>query len=139
MVTVTCNGCFDGLHSGHMFFLGYCAAHGDRLIVGVNDDAYIRRHKRTHPFCSETQRREQLMRLCVVHEVRIFAESDPSAFIRDIRPDVHCISEEYRERAPELLVCQELGVRTVFVPRVGAWSTSGNHSTSDAHLPLPRT
>ena len=46
---VTCNGCFDSLHLGHLFYLGFCAgvanAHSSTLVVGVNDDHHIEKVK----------------------------------------------------------------------------------------------
>lgn len=40
------NGCFDGLHEGHKFFLRECLLHCDKLIVLVNDDIWMRRFKK---------------------------------------------------------------------------------------------
>jgi bifunctional ADP-heptose synthase (sugar kinase/adenylyltransferase) len=37
------NGVFDILHVGHVDYLTRAKALGDRLIVGVNDDASVRR------------------------------------------------------------------------------------------------
>ena len=42
---VTCNGAFDGLHPGHLFYLGFCRGQGDELVVGINGDDYIRNKK----------------------------------------------------------------------------------------------
>jgi hypothetical protein len=39
-------------------------------------------------------------------------------------PTIHCIAEEYRETAPEIKVCEELGIHIVYVPRVGNWSST---------------
>ena len=39
------NGCFDILHAGHVTYLEQARAQGDRLIVGVNDDASVTRLK----------------------------------------------------------------------------------------------
>ena len=37
------NGVFDVLHVGHVAVLEAAAAEGDRLVVGVNSDASVRR------------------------------------------------------------------------------------------------
>lgn len=39
------NGCFDGLHEGHRFFLRECLLNCDKLIVLMNDDWWLRSHK----------------------------------------------------------------------------------------------
>ena len=48
---VTVNGCFDGLHAGHLFLLGYAAAlaRAGELWVGLNRDEYIMEHKGREP------------------------------------------------------------------------------------------
>jgi D-beta-D-heptose 7-phosphate kinase/D-beta-D-heptose 1-phosphate adenosyltransferase len=119
---VTCNGCFNGLHHGHLFFLGFARGQGDELIVGINGDDYIRRKKKYEPI-PQDKRVKMLMELVFVSRVIIFDENDPCEFIRTIRPDIHCIGEEYGMNCVEWPLCQELGVRVSLIPRVGKWST----------------
>ena len=123
MIVVTCNGCFDGLHAGHLFFLGFSRAQGDILIVGINSDDYIRRHKRTN-FVPAIERKKALMELGVVQDVVIFDEENPIHFITEISPDVHCTGKEYEWNAVEEPICKKMGIRIVYVPRVGKWSTT---------------
>lgn len=123
MITVTCNGCFDGLHPGHLFHLGYCAAQGDRLVVGINDDAYLRRKKR-EPYFTAAERREMLLSLGCVSEVRIFAEDDPREFLRGVQPWVHCTGGEYGPDCAEAELCRAQGIRHVLTPRLPLWSTT---------------
>jgi D-beta-D-heptose 7-phosphate kinase/D-beta-D-heptose 1-phosphate adenosyltransferase len=119
-----CNGCFDGLHPGHMFFLGFCRGQGDRLVVGINSDEYIRSKKGREPV-PYAERAAALRAIGCIEAVVIFEECNPSVFIRSVHPDVHCIGEEYRDTAAELETCRELGIDVVYVPRVGKWSTTG--------------
>jgi len=123
--TVTCNGCFDGLHPGHLFFLGYCKAQADSLIVGINDDDYIRRHKRENPYFDSGQRRNALLALGFVDDVVVFKEKTPIEMIRRLRPDAHCTGIEYKERCPEAPICEELGIDLILIPRVKGWASSG--------------
>ena len=122
-VLVTCNGCFDSLHPGHLFFLGFCRGQGSRLIVGINTDEYIISKKRPYPI-SQDQRAIDLMSLRFIEKVEIFSESDPREFIIRNYPGIHCIGEEYKDTAIELDTCKRLGVRVVFVPRIGTWSST---------------
>lgn len=125
-VVVTVNGCFDGVTPAHMFLFGYALAHGDCLVVGINDDDYIRRNKRDEPFHSQAARAEKIRSLPFVRDVVVFCEDGPMDFIRRVMPAVHCIGEEYRGRAREEGVCEELGVEIIYVPiiRKDAWSSS---------------
>ena len=123
MILVTCNGCFDGLHPGHMYYLGYCQAQGDELVVGINCDEYIRMHKVRDPI-PEQERVAALMALGFIKDVVVFKESEPSAFIRRVKPNVNCVGVEYQGEAPEEKICQELGIKMVYVPRVGDWSST---------------
>jgi D-beta-D-heptose 7-phosphate kinase / D-beta-D-heptose 1-phosphate adenosyltransferase len=119
---VTCNGCFNGLHPGHLFFLGFARGQGTELVVGINSDRYIRAKKGYTPF-SEQERREDLMMLGFIREVVVFDESDPCEFIRRVSPEVHCTGEEYKGACPESSICSALGTKLVFIPRIGKWST----------------
>lgn len=123
MTIVTCNGCFDGLHHGHLFFLGYCLAQGNKLIVGINSDEYIFHHKRKNPI-PQQKRISDLMELGFVDCVQVFSDENPISFIRSVKPDIHCISEEYKGVAIEEQICRELGIKVVYVPRVGKWSST---------------
>jgi len=122
--TVTCNGCFDGIHPGHLFYLGYCYAQGDELVVGINCDDYIRRKKREQPFFTAEKRRETLLALGFIKDIIVFEESNPSEFIKKVQPQVHCTGKEYGYDCPEAPTCKEIGAKLVLVPRTNIWSTS---------------
>jgi D-sedoheptulose 7-phosphate isomerase len=87
--TVFTNGCFDLLHPGHVDLLGRAAALGNRLIVGINSDASVRKIKGpTRPLVSEQDRRAVLLGLKAVDDVRIFDEPTPQRIIEEIKPNV---------------------------------------------------
>jgi D-beta-D-heptose 7-phosphate kinase/D-beta-D-heptose 1-phosphate adenosyltransferase len=124
MIRVTVNGCFDGLHPGHLFMLGYARALGNELIVGINSDQYIRQHKGTVMF-NEQERKLALEKLGFVSRVVIFREQDPVKFILAVRPDVHCTGQEYENgKCVEASWCELYGIKLVYVPRVGDWSST---------------
>lgn len=83
------NGCFDVLHVGHVRSLEQARSLGDRLIVGLNSDASVRRLKGPgRPVVPARQRAEVLASLACVDWVVVFAEDTPRALIRALRPDV---------------------------------------------------
>lgn len=121
---VTCNGCFDGLHPGHLFFLGYARAQGENLIIGINSDDYISRKKRPKPNFNEIQRRDVLLSLGIAKDVIIFNEDNPIEFIKKIKPDIHCVGEEYKGTAIETSTVESIGGKMCWVPRTNFWTTS---------------
>lgn len=83
------NGCFDLLHPGHVDLLQRSRALGDRLVVGLNSDASVRRLKGPlRPIIAERDRRLMLLALRCVDEVILFDESTPARLIEQVRPDV---------------------------------------------------
>jgi rfaE bifunctional protein nucleotidyltransferase chain/domain len=87
---VLTGGCFDLLHVGHARSLAEARRMGDRLVVGVNADATVRRFKGpARPIVSARQRAELLAALGCVDWVVIFPEETPRALIAALRPDVY--------------------------------------------------
>ena len=122
---VTVNGSFDLLHSGHLHILNEARVQGDVLIVGLNSDASVRRYKGPdRPIVTERRRAEMLLALRMVDYVHIFDESDPIAFLREIRPDVHVNGAEYGEQCVESETVTGSGGRLHLVGRIPELSTS---------------
>ena len=44
-MTVWTNGCYDVLHRGHVELFKYAASLGDKLVVGLDTDARVRKAK----------------------------------------------------------------------------------------------
>jgi D-beta-D-heptose 7-phosphate kinase/D-beta-D-heptose 1-phosphate adenosyltransferase len=83
------NGCFDILHPGHVRVLTQARATCDRLIVGLNSDASVKRLKGAdRPVQDERARAEVLAALEAVDLVVIFAEDTPLKLIERIKPSV---------------------------------------------------
>lgn len=92
------NGCFDLLHVGHVSYLEKAKQQGQRLIIGVNSDASVRRLKgNTRPVIKENERARLLAALAVVDAVIIFNEDTPLALIEAIRPEVLAKGADYTE------------------------------------------
>ena len=92
------NGVFDLLHPGHIDVLLGARRCGDRLIVGLNSDASVRRLKGPdRPVRSESERAYVLAALSVVDAVVIFGEDTPLETVRQLRPDVLVKGGDYTE------------------------------------------
>ncbi len=83
------NGCFDLLHVGHVRSLEQARSLGDRLVVGLNGDASVRRLKGAgRPIVPARERAEVLAALACVDWVVLFHADTPLSLIRRLRPDV---------------------------------------------------
>jgi len=90
------NGCFDLLHPGHLSLLRQARAACDRLVVGLNSDASVRRLKGpTRPVSDQLARATVLSAVSDVDAVTIFDEDTPIALIEAIRPDVLVKGADY--------------------------------------------
>ncbi len=76
------NGCFDLLHPGHVTLLGQARAACDRLVVGINSDASVKRLKGPdRPVQNQEARAAVLASLAAVDVVVIFDEDTPVELI----------------------------------------------------------
>jgi D-beta-D-heptose 7-phosphate kinase / D-beta-D-heptose 1-phosphate adenosyltransferase len=83
------NGCFDILHPGHVKLLTAARGACDRLIVGLNGDASVKRLKgEGRPVQDERARSEVLAALEAVDLVVMFEEDTPIKLITQIKPSV---------------------------------------------------
>ncbi|BBD06890.1 D-glycero-beta-D-manno-heptose 1-phosphate adenylyltransferase [Desulfovibrio ferrophilus] len=84
------NGCFDILHPGHVDLLARCRALGDALVVGVNDDASVRRLNKIppRPLNPLDHRMAVLAGLESVSFVTSFSEDTPLELITELKPHV---------------------------------------------------
>jgi len=123
MTLVSCNGCFDGLHKGHMFFLGFCAGLGDTMVVWLNSDKYIQQVKGITPLYSECDRVKMIQDLGIVSHVSVFDSPTPEHLLRACLPDIHVTGQD-DVLEEEAALCTELGIRLVLVPRIGSWSST---------------
>ncbi|HEY7610055.1 MAG TPA: D-glycero-beta-D-manno-heptose-7-phosphate kinase [Alphaproteobacteria bacterium] len=90
------NGCFDLLHPGHLHLLAQARAACDRLVVGLNSDASVKRLKGNgRPVQSEAARAAVLAGLADVDLVTVFGEDTPEALIAALRPDVLVKGADY--------------------------------------------
>lgn len=90
------NGCFDLLHPGHVHLLEQARAACDRLVVGLNSDASVRRLKGvTRPVQPEAARAAVLASLAAVDLVVIFDEDTPETLLQAVHPDLLVKGADY--------------------------------------------
>jgi len=121
------NGCFDIVHRGHVDLLRAARDHGDALVVGVNDDASVRRLKgEGRPLVPASDRAEVLAAFEMVDRVVVFPEDTPGALIDAVVPDVLVKGSDW---GPGEIVGRETveraGGRVVRVTLTADRSTSG--------------
>ena len=90
------NGCFDILHPGHVAYLTQAKSWCDRLVVGLNSDASVRRAKgEGRPVNPLEARALVLAGLACVDLVTAFDEDTPDALIAAARPDLLVKGADY--------------------------------------------
>lgn len=116
------NGCFDILHRGHATYLQAAKALGDKLIVGVNSDASVRRLKGPdRPLNTENDRAYLLASLAAVNYVTIFTEDTPYELLEQVRPDVLVKGGDYQLDA---VVGREFAQEVQLIDFVDGYSTT---------------
>lgn len=94
------NGVYDLLHRGHAEYLEEARRLGDRLVVGVNGDASVRRLKGpTRPIVAEDDRLALVGALACVDLAILFGDDTPLALIEAVEPDVLVKGADWAEDA----------------------------------------
>ena len=120
------NGCFDLLHPGHVKLLAEARAACDRLIVGLNDDASVRRLKgKSRPVQEVHSRAEVLAALEAVDLVVVFAEDTPLKLLERVRPTVLVKGGDYRrDQVVGAELVEAAGGSVLLVDLVPGYSTT---------------
>ena len=91
------NGCFDIIHRGHIELLAQSADLGQKLIVGLNSDASVRRLKgKERPVQDESSRAMIMAGFEFVDLVVLFSQDTPLELIRLIKPDILVKGGDYK-------------------------------------------
>lgn len=122
------NGHFDMLHVGHLRYLEGAKKEGEVLVVGLNDDASVRRLKGAgRPIMPAIERAELVAALHPVDLVVIFSGDSPGPLLAELQPDVHCKGPDYGspQGVPEYEIVRAYGGATALV------GDPKDHSTTD--------
>ena len=95
------NGVFDLVHRGHIDYLYKASQLGDRLIIGLNSDASVKRLEKgdDRPLISQADRAYLLASFFFIDAVIIFDEDTPLKLIQAIVPDVLVKGGDYDPKA----------------------------------------
>ena len=120
------NGCFDILHRGHVEYLAQAADLGDKLIIGLNTDASVKRLKgESRPVNDEKSRALLLSALQFVDAVVFFDEDTPYELIKQVQPDILVKGNDYK---PEEIVGYDIvtakGGKVLTIDLVEGFSTT---------------
>lgn len=121
------NGCFDILHRGHVEYLCHARDLGDKLVLGLNTDASVRRLGKSpeRPINSEETRATILAALECVDAVILFDEDTPLELITFVQPDVLVKGNDYK--AEEIVgydVVTAKGGKVMTIQLVDGFSTT---------------
>lgn len=116
------NGCFDILHRGHATYLRAARNLGDKLIIGLNTDASVKRLKgESRPVNHEDDRAYLLESLACVDYVVKFGEDTPYELLSQIRPDILVKGGDYKI---EEVVGREFAGEVILIDFVDGYSTT---------------
>ncbi len=92
------NGCFDILHRGHVEYLCHARDLGNKLILGLNTDASVKRLGKSpeRPINSESTRAIILAALECIDAIVLFDEDTPLELITFVQPDILVKGNDYK-------------------------------------------
>jgi len=115
------NGVFDILHTGHLELLRQAKELGNKLVVGINSDASVKRLKgNDRPINNTDQRVKQISMLPWVDEVHVFDQDTPYELIKYIQPNKIVKGGDY---TVETVVGHDLA-EVHLIPTVEGYSTT---------------
>ena len=102
-VIVFTNGVFDIQHPGHVTYLQNALEHGDKLVIGLNNDQSVKSLNKAadRPINDEFSRAIMLAALESTSLIVLFPESTPLNLIKELMPDILVKGGDYDENANE--------------------------------------
>jgi rfaE bifunctional protein nucleotidyltransferase chain/domain len=121
------NGCFDILHRGHVEYLCHARDLGDKLVLGLNTDASVKRQGKSpeRPVNDEQTRATILAALECIDAIILFDEDTPYELIQLVQPDVLVKGNDYK--AEEIVgydIVSAKGGSVITIPLVQGFSTT---------------
>lgn len=124
-IIVFLNGGFDVIHAGHVKIITEAKQQGDKLIIAINDDAYLTKRKGPNrPINNLENRATVLAAFAAVDVVTVFHEENPIKLIEKIKPEVFVNGSDYGEDCLEASAVKSYGGRIHIVSLVPGVSTT---------------
>lgn len=119
-IVVAVSGGFDPVHVGHVRLFQEAKKLGDKLVVILNNDNWLRKKKR-HVFMPQEERKEIIEALSSVDKV-VFTghKSSPAdmsvcAELKRLKPDIFAQGgDRFSANTPEVGACRQIGCRIVY-------------------------
>lgn len=121
-IVVAVSGGFDPVHVGHIRMFQKARRMGDKLVVILNNDNWLRT-KKGFAFMPEQERKEIIKAIAGVDAVVITSHKpdDPDRSVcrelRKLRPSIFANGGDRKPSAdpvPEVALCKELGIKMVY-------------------------
>lgn len=144
MKIVLVTGGFDPLHSGHIAYFNAAKTLGDKLVVGINSDAWLKR-KKGRAFMPSTERVAIIENLQMVDHCILFNDDDGSAKeaiknVRQMYPDADIIFANGGDRTAKNIPEMDSGVdRVEFAFGVGGEDKKNSSSWILEEWKAPKT
>ena len=117
---VAVSGGFDPVHIGHLKMFREARALGDRLVVILNNDNWLKA-KKGYNFMDEDERAEIISEMRCVDDVIISGHEEGCTdmsvceALEDLRPDIFANGGDRKaDNIPEYELCEKLGIKMVF-------------------------
>ena len=119
-IVVAVSGGFDPLHIGHVRMFQAAGKLGDKLVVILNNDHWLKQ-KKGYVFMPQGERKEVLEAIAGVDRVVLTSHKSKSkdmsinAELLKIRPDIFANGgDRTKKNIPEVVVCKKIGCKMVF-------------------------
>ncbi len=144
-VWVAVSGGFDPIHIGHVRMFREARELGDKLVVIMNNDNWLRM-KKGFTFMPQKERAEIIRHLPFVDKV-VFTDhtkgdtdNSVSRTLAKVRPDIFANGgDRVSKNVPEVALCKKLGIKMVFNVGQGGKVQSSSWMTNNARRPASKS
>lgn len=144
---VAVSGGFDPLHVGHVRMFEEARKLGDKLVVVLNNDNWLR-DKKGFAFMPQEERAEMIQAFPSVDKVVItnhapgeyYTDKSVVRELRDLKPDIFANGgDRFADNIPEAVCCRELGIKMIFNIGRGGKIQSSSWMIRDASRAFARS